>query len=234
MTPAHRPRRASTTTHSKQDALSEREFELLLDGARSLGGKAVEAVAAVLACGRLGLRCGELGHLDAEWVDWTRSEIAIPEYDPCTKSDQDDACGDCRHKARQIVDYHDGALSMDDVLDTAWMPKTDAAARTVPFGFSTRTEIALERLLSEYGKWPLSVQGVYRRVTAAAEAADELDGDDVRPHGLRATAASYHAGRGLETLPLQAMFGWAQLSTAEKYVASSSENTRRALNAVHS
>jgi integrase len=229
-----RNQRGGTTTHSKADALSEREFELLLDGARSLGDDSVQAVAAVLACGRLGLRSGELGHLDASWIDWQRSQIEIPSYDPCTKSAEGDPCGDCRQKARQAVGYADD-LALEDALAACWTPKTEAAARAVPFGFATRVEIALERLVDEYGGWPLSVQTIYRRVTDAAEAAeDEVAADDVRPHGLRATAASYHAARGLETLPLQAMFGWAQLSTAEKYVASSSANTRRALNAIHS
>lgn len=231
-----RNQRGGTTTHSKADVLSEREFELLLEGARSLDEpNRTQAIAAVLVTGRLGLRSGELGHLDESWIDWQRSQIAIPNYDPCTKSRQGDPCGDCRQKARQVVEHADAPLTVEEALGDAWTPKTQAAARDVPFGFSVRIELALEDLIDEHGGWPLSVQAIPRRVTAAAEAApDEVAADDVRPHGLRATAASYHAARGLETLPMQAMFGWAQLSTAEKYVASSSANTRRALNAIHS
>jgi integrase len=222
-------------THSKADALTEREFESLLQGARKLDSPTdTEAVAAVLLTGRLGLRSGELGHLTGEWVDWQRSVIDIPRHDPCTKSDQGDPCGDCRQKAKQVVDYHDKDISLDAVLADAWMPKTEAAARSVPFGFSVRTEMALEDLIAHGDGWPLSVQGVYRRVKAAAAEAPDVDTDKVRPHGLRATAASYHAAQGLETLALQSLFGWSQLSTAEKYITSSDEQTRRAVEAVHS
>lgn len=232
------PRRrqnSAGTRHSKADALTEREFEAVVEGARQLGGDtATEATAAVFLTGRCGLRAGELGHLTSEWIDWQRSVVDIPHHDPCEKSRHDDPCGDCRQKARQVVEYADRDISIDDVLAEAWTPKTDAAARAVPFGFSVRTEMALERLVDHADGWPLSVQAVYRRVKAAAERADGVATEKVRPHGLRATAASYHAAQGLETLALQSMLGWARMSTAEKYITSSDEQTRRAVESVHS
>lgn len=51
----------------------------------------------------------------------------------------------------------------------------------------------------------------------------------VTPHGLRATAATRFASRGLDTVALQSMFGWAQLSTAHNYIRRSGENTARAI-----
>lgn len=229
----HKRGRSTAVRHSKADALTEREFETLLQGARALeGDESIEAVAAVLVTGRLGLRAGELGHLTGEWVDWQRSVIDIPCHDPCTKSRKNDPCGDCRQKARQAADYA-ADVSVSDALGDAWTPKTTAAARAVPFGWSIRAEMALEQLIDHAGGWPLSVQAVYRRVKVAAENTTEVSTDKVRPHGLRATAASYHVAQGLETLALQSMFGWAQLSTAEKYVVSSDGNTRRAVESVH-
>ena len=227
---------ASTTTHSKADALSEREFELLLQGARSLpdDGDRIQAVTAVLVTGRLGLRTGEFAHLQESWIDWQRSMIQIPRHERCEKSRQGDVCGYCRQRAKQKVEYADEDIALADALRGCWSPKTAAAVRDVPFEFSVRCELALENLVNRFGEWPLSCQGVYRRVKMAAEQIDGVSTEKVRPHGLRATAASYHAARGLETLPLQAMMGWSQLSTAEKYVATSSENTRRALNSAHS
>lgn len=229
----HKRGRSTAVRHSKADALTEREFEALLQGARTLeGDESTEAVAAVLVTGRLGLRAGELGHLSGGWVDWQRSVVDIPRHDSCTKSREDDPCGDCRQKARQMAD-HAPDVSVSDALGDAWTPKTAAAARAVPFGWSVRAEMALEQLMDHADGWPLSVQAVYRRVKTAADEAPEVDTDKVRPHGLRATAASYQAAQGLETLALQSMFGWAQMSTAEKYVVSSDEQTRRSVNAVH-
>jgi site-specific recombinase XerD len=79
-----------------------------------------------------------------------------------------------------------------------------------------------------------SAQAVNRRLEDAAEAADNLIPDDIYPHCLRATAASYHAARGLDVIPLQSLMGWAQVSTAHNYVKSSGENTQRALRFTHS
>ena len=81
-------------------------------------------------------------------------------------------------------------------------------------------------------RYPTSRTTVNRRVDDALSAAG-MDTDRCSPHGLRATAASYHAGRGLDVVALQSMMGWVQLDTAMKYIQASGENTKRALNAVH-
>jgi len=44
----------------------------------------------------------------------------------------------------------------------------------------------------------------------------------------------YASARGLGPLALQAMMGWADISTARNYVAQSSENTQRQLHQIHS
>lgn len=226
--------RSTGVRHSKEDALSDREFELLLEGAeRCKDYWAEQARLAILVCGRLGLRVGELVHLREDWIDWRRDLISIPRHEPCDKGKDGGICGDCEQAARQMVDV-DPSRDIEDMRDRFWGPKTDMAVREVPFDFSARATLALERFFDQYDRWPVSIGSTSRRVKRAAEKADELDPADVYPHCLRSTAASHHAGRGLDTLPLQSLMGWAQSSTAECYVAHSTENTRRHLNMVHS
>lgn len=222
------------TRHTKQDALSDRDFQLLLEGAsRMRDYYGFQARFVILVGGRLGLRAGEIAHMDESWIDWRRNMIEIPRFDPCTKGEDGGQCGYCRQQAAQRVDHNPG-LELDDALEYAWSAKTDAAAREVPWDFDPRTSLAIERFFDEYDEWPVSRQAVNRRVNRAAELADDLQVGDVYPHCLRGTAATFHAARGLDVLPLQAMFGWADLSTAQRYIQQSGENTARALHGIHS
>jgi len=66
------------------------------------------------------------------------------------------------------------------------------------------------------------------------ERVDEFTSDTTTPHGLRATAASHASARGLDPLALQSMMGWADISTARNYVATSSDNTQRELHQIYS
>lgn len=54
------------------------------------------------------------------------------------------------------------------------------------------------------------------------------------PHGLRSTAASWHAGRGVKAITLQSLMGWADFQTALRYINDSPDQTERALRQVHS
>jgi len=224
----------NTVRHSKDDALDEREFELLLEGASKMDDYyGDQALFACLILGRLGLRRGELTHMREEWVDWRQEQISIPLQEDCHGERQGDGpCGMCRQLAQQRADHNDD-LSLEAALADQWRAKTPAAARDVYFGFDARTRLHVERFFDKYDQWEWAAQAVNRRVKRAAEHADGLDPDDVYPHALRATAASYHAGRGLETLSLMQMMGWAQLSTAEVYVSRNSRNTARQLDAIH-
>lgn len=66
---------------------------------------------------------------------------------------------------------------------------------------------------------------------AAAEQADIAG--LVYPHWLRATAASYHAYQGVAPVPLQALMGWSDLATAQKYIRISGTATASALRQAH-
>jgi len=233
-------RSGSDITHSKEDALDDREFELLLEGARELARSDyyydADPVFVIQVLGRLGLRRGELAHLSEEWIDWRNEMIVIPDHHQCAKGSDGDVCGYCRQLARQRVEYADGDLTMDEALEWMWVPKTEAAAREIYFGFDARVKLAVERYFSNpaYERFEASGTAINRRVKKAAEHAPELKPEDVRPHSLRATAATYHAGRGLELLPLMQFMGWAQPSTAEIYIGRSGTNTARQLDAIHS
>jgi integrase len=224
--------------HSKEDALDTREFELLMEGARELSNSSYyynpdpEFVMYVL--GRLGLRRGELVHLREDWIDWRNKMIHIPQHDRCTFGEDGGICGYCAQLAEQRADYADD-LSVEEAKEWVWVPKTEAAARDVYFGFDARAEMFIERYFesSEYNRVEVSGAAIGRRVKRCAELAPELDPTHLSPHKLRATAATYHAGRGLETLSLMQMMGWCQPQTAEIYVGRNGKNTARQLDAIH-
>jgi hypothetical protein len=135
-------------------------------------------------------------------------------------------------EAQSLVSEQD--ITLEDAKDLMWRAKTAGAARAVPFDWSARVEICVERFFDGFDRWPVSRTTTNRRVNKALEKADELTPSTTHCHGLRATAASHHAGRGMPTLALQALMGWAQPSTARSYVRSSPENTQRELHQIHS
>lgn len=249
--------------HSKEKALDEREFELLLEGARRIEKErqSREAAFAILATGRLGMRSGEVIHLREDWINWRQRRIEVPRQMDCHLGGDPDGepCGYCRQAARQMAEYYDpdeglsnarermfnrhlpggwengDPLTEEDAMHLRWFAKTDAAARQIPFGWDARTELALERFF-ERGRsgWDLSKTALNRRVNKSLRKADELTTDSTMPHGLRATAATFHAGRGLSALALQSLMGWADMQTSRRYIRDSPDNTERALHSIHS
>jgi integrase len=222
------------TRHCKKDALNQREFQLLLEGAARMRDRwGFQARFVTLVLGRLGLRRGELAHMTEDWLDTRRNMIVVPRHEECTKGDDGGICGACRMMAKQRVE-HNPDMEYDDAHDLAWLSKTEEAAREVPFDFDPRVTLCIERFFDKYDEYPCSGQSINRRLKKAAELADDLEPEQIYPHGMRATAATYHAARGLDVIPLQSLMGWAQVSTAHSYVSSSGENTKRALHFVHS
>lgn len=215
--------------HSKDDALSEREYELLLEGAHELGEyHSLEARLIVLVAGRLGLRSGEIVHMRESWLDRRRRMLVIPGDQPCTKGRGGGICGSCRQAARQMAEHNDG-VTEGHAAGLMWQPKTAAAAREVPFDVSPRAELVLERYFDRFDRFQSSQSAVGRRVKRSAQAANELDAADIYPHCLRATAATRYASRGLNVIALQSMMGWANLQTAQNYIRRSGEQTAKAI-----
>lgn len=226
-------RESGSPSSTREHVLSEPEYERLLIGAGELGGsEAMESRAAILIMGRLGLRGGEMTHLDGSWVDLRGKMLSIPVHDPCTKGRGGGPCGSCRQAARQRVTHGD-ERSVDDILEDYWQPKTSAAVRDIPFDFSTRVEVAIRLLVGEHGGWPHSFSTLQRRIQDAADAAPGLDGWSAKTHALRGTAATYHAGNGVEKEPLKALMGWRSDEVHTKYLAVNGAITQRALRKVY-
>jgi len=215
-----------------QSALTEQDFERLLQATYRMKdtSASLEARAIILIGGRLGLRPGELTHLSGEWVDWQREMIRIPSHHSCEKGQNGGLCGYCRQAVSQ---QSNSASDYASLRKKYWQPKTPAAARAVPFHFSSRVGIALEFLDEQHGGWPYSLSTLQRRLDGALKHAPNLCSNATSPHGLRATAASYHAGRGLDMTALRAMFGWKDLETAQQYLNVDGAMTRRALTSIH-
>jgi integrase len=226
-------RRTQSVTHSKDDALSEREFECLVEGAQKMDDyQGTEARFIVMAAGRLGLRAGEIAHMTSDWINWRDQRIEVPAHQPCDQGRDGGLCGHCRQLVEQCATYNDKEESA--IAANWWRPKTEAAVRGVPFGWCPRAEIEIERFFERFDRFERSFTAIGRRVTRAAEHAPTLEPDDVYPHALRATAATLQAGKGLSASALCNMFGWVNLSTAQVYIQRSDENTQRAVRSAHS
>jgi len=221
------PRFEQKERNCKEDALGDHEFELLYEGAQRLPDDyySLQCMFIVLAAGRLGLRRGEIAHLKEDWIDWDDKMIHVPRHEDCD-------CGTCRQAAEGKAE-RSRKINIEQAMDKRWHPKTETAIRDVPFGFSARVEVVVERFFKRFDEYPCSSQSINRRVERAAENARRIDPGPLYPHALRATAATYHAGRGLSVTPLQAMFGWCDLETPMKYVKSSGKNTARELDNIH-
>lgn len=221
--------------HTKEDALGDRDYQLLLEGADAIedDDRAFQARFIILVAGRLGLRAGEICHMSEDWLNRSKNMIEIPRFDPCSKGRDGSICGYCETKVKQYLEYNE-ELTRQEAVDSCWSPKTEAAARRVPYDFDPRANLVVERFFDRYDQFPHSRSSINRRVSRAAQHADGLNPDDVYPHALRGTAATFHASRGLNAIALQSLFGWAQLSTAQAYIRKSGEATRRELQQIHS
>lgn len=218
--------------NSHQDAVDEKTFERLLSAADNLDEPFdAESRLILLLGGRLGLRAGEITHLRSDWIDWDRELIRIPAYDPCDHGKNGGVCGYCRKAAKQRVRKNED-VELDVALQERWSPKTRHSVRTIPFGFDDRIVGVLEEFFFHREDYPRSRCSINRRVNRVCEAAD-YDPDSLYPHALRATAATYHAYKGLPVAALQSLFGWSDLATAQKYVRLSGGATQQALESVY-
>jgi len=236
MTAYNHPPENSTARvrHSADDALDDHPYQLLLEESYNLDDDyfALETRLILLLAGRLGMRVGEIVHMTAEWIDERRQMIVIPAHEPCTKGRDGGICGYCRQLAEQKVAHNDD-MTDEDALRRCWEPKTQAAQRSIPYDFHPRAEITIRRYFNRFDRFQTSKSGVDRRLESVVEQVDAVSDDRVYPHCLRATAASYHASRGLDAISLQSLLGWSQLTTAHRYVRRSGERTKKALEATH-
>lgn len=220
------------TNTSAENALSVEEYEKLLNGVQQLEplyDLVMEFV--VIATGRLGLRSGELMHIRPEWVDHENKWIHVPAHEKCQRGRDGGICGMCRNLAKQTAKQND--ISREDAEKLYWKSKSARSERKVPYSFSDRCERVVTEYFEEFDKLQGSRNTIIRRLNKAVDLSD-LERDRVTPHGLRATAATYHAGTGIDVWTLQAMMGWAYAATAEHYILNSGERTKVVLEEHHS
>lgn len=93
--------------YSREDALTEREFVLLLEGAeRMKEWKQLQTKFIIMASGRMGMRGGEIAHINQEWVNSANNTISIPQHDECTQGKDDEICGYCRNRVKDYLSTH--------------------------------------------------------------------------------------------------------------------------------
>lgn len=212
--------------HSHQDALTEDQFRTLLDATDDLEDEyQAETYFILVAAGRLGMRGGEIAHMREDWINWERSIITIPGHEPCE-------CGYCRQSAKQSVGYNPESTTFESELAARWKPKTPTSARSVPFDYDDEIEATVTAFFEMHDEFPICRSSINRRVDRVMEAAG-MDPDACYPHALRATAATWHAYRGLAAVPLQNLMGWRRLATAQKYIRLSGSATAEALRDAH-
>lgn len=216
---------------SADRALDQNEFNALVEGAGELGDYyRQEARLVVLLAGRLGMRRGEIAHIDKDWIDFDGEYINIPAHEPCTKGKDGGICGSCRQQARQMADSND--VDVEDLEGLFWKAKTARAERSVPYSFSPRTKVAIEEYFGRFDEMKVSAGGINRRVQKAADNAPD-DLGDVNPHCLRATAAMNHVEAGIDMWALQSFMGWAYPNTARRYILNNARRTKKLLEERH-
>lgn len=223
--------RTDSTAHSKDDALSERQFERLYGASYRLDDDyfELETRLILLLAGRMGLRAGEIVHMRESWIDWQDEMIRIPRWQPCEKGRDGGPCGHCRQMARQMVECNDD-LSLEEALAKRWSPKTASGARELPFDRYVRVGLALEDYFDRYDEFMASQTAVNRRVNRLAEMVEVVDSETTYPHCLRATAATELATE-LDAIGLKQFMGWAGIEVALRYIQESGRRTRRMLRA---
>ena len=218
--------------NAKQDAVDEPTFERLLEATDELDEPYQTECAGILIFGgRLGMRGGEIVHIDESWVNWDRKMIEIPMHDRCDHGENGEPCGYCCQQAALAESNNEG-LSYDEALEQRWEPKTSNSARAIPFDFDAEVEAAVAAFFERFDRYEHSRASINRRVDRLLDAA-ELPKDTTYPHALRASAATWHSYRGLSAPALQSLFGWANLDTAQKYIRLSGGATADALRDTH-
>lgn len=252
--------------YSREDALTEREFVLLLEATDELKeSKQLQAKFILMAAGRLGMRSGEIAHIDNSWVNKHQGLISIPEHQPCTNGTNDgEICGYCRNRARDYLQTHNTSVeevmaeldeefsddidnaskrqiaekrasehnvTISDIAERWWQPKTPAAVRSIPYDFDVRLQLTIERFFDAYDSFPISKATLNRRVKRTAELSPLKK--RIYPHSLRATAATTHASRNVSPYALMSIMGWRDMDTARTYISASDESAAIEIRSKH-
>ncbi|SDD79697.1 Phage integrase family protein [Natrinema hispanicum] len=176
--------------------------------------------------GELGLRAGEVSHIEGDWVDLDRGTLRIPTYSDCS-------CGYCKSQAELAVSYRPDETDLETELSKRWKPKLEASARTVPYNFDEGLVDLYDRFFAEYDDFPRSRVVINRRVKRVAEAAELVEPDEIYPHAFRGHAAKYHARSGVGAHQLREFMGWSTVDAAMKYIKMVAPDVEREFNRIH-
>lgn len=222
-------RQAQTEYKSRDTAPTQSEFQQLLSAVEEemSGEMKLQSKFILLTIGRLGLRAGELTHIqtkDPKWVDLHQKTLTVPSFTHCE-------CGYCRKQAKQRVEKNDD-VSFGEAMRDRWEPVHPSAERTIYFGWSDEIVKFYKTFFDIYDGWPRSRSTVNRRIDRVIEAADFDRNIDSR--SLRNTAAEFHAMKGMNAPNLSQFMGWSKESEAIDFVRSASPDMNTQLRTLHS
>lgn len=202
-----RKKKKKNCKHSRDDSLTEDQFERLLKTSDQTKNP-LENKFLVIIMGIGGLREGEVAHMKRSWINFKRKEINIPAHDPCS-------CNYCCERWRKNYKKNKQKFSKENVAKTRWVPKTNAGARTIPYGFNPLFENIINEFFQKYECWPFNVSRIFKRIKALGILAGI---PNLHPHALRSTAATRFANDGMTEQPLMKIMGWDSEEMARFYV----------------
>lgn len=231
----------SRTNLVKEDKPSPRAYRALVRSARDKVTQQkrddeelrLECELIIRLLGELGMRAGEISHLEEEWVDFGNEVITIPEHRECTGGQDGGPCGYCKKQARQMANKDSNDMSYERALREYWRPKNDNAARDIWFGWNDDMFDLLDEYLALHGEYPHSRVSINRRVTQIAEESSRVEAESVYPHALRAHAAMYHARKGVRAFQLSQFMGWSDVSFAMDYIKMAADDVETEFKRAH-
>lgn len=144
----------------------------------------------------LGLRAGELSHMNEEWIT-PNGDLRIPSQQICK-------CSDCAR-------YRGGV----------WRPKTKAGARLLPIPPQIRKDL-LEFLKKHPMGLGIGRVGIFYRTKMILKRAGVRFKSRSKhtgfPHCLRATCAMMLATSGMEAAALCYFMGWKSIAVGDHYI----------------
>ena len=229
------------TNSVKEDKPDPREYRALVRSAknkvtradRDNDGFRLECELVIRLLGELGMRAGEIAHLDESWVDFGNEVITIPSHSPCSKGQDGGPCGYCKKQARQMANKDSNNMSYERALQEYWRPKNDNAARDIWFGWNEDMFDILDEYLAIHGCYPHSRVSINRRINEIAEECNRIDGEDIYPHAMRAHAAMYHARKGVRAFQLSEFMGWSDVSFAMDYIKMAADDVESEFKRAH-
>jgi len=199
MTTQKRNQTPAQRRHSRDDHLTKDELETLFKACEDIEEKLL-----VCGLGQLGLRVGELAHLNKAWLDFQDDRLVIPSSMEC----------DCRECQKR---------------DGVWRVKTTAGARSISFRHFPTTREVLKGYFGAFdqvGKSRRTLQLKLKRIAKRTDLTKKI-----YPHALRSTAAMMFANAGLSAQGLCEIMGWEDLRTAQAYIARSGRTAAKEIEA---